>query len=380
MLEIFETLNIGAVLICGLIVLSNPQKTNLHGNRWLGIFLICFWVQLFQNGYDLSFQQEYLNIINVFTLLCLFTIPISFYLSISYFITSNRKLSTKDLILLLVHFLYLILLTFFYLKNSSLLLFSDTNMELPMAQEFFVITLSTFLISTFIYWMLGNRNLVRYSSNIKYYSTAEEELNLRWLHNINNGYIAMTLIWVVSIFTEIYWTYLLAHVAYFYGCFYILTNSLKQKELFPVDQNENSQLQKFLTEVLENTQKSSPVNQLKETGGEYILLKTKLLDYMDSHSPHLDNDLNLIRLANDLSISSNKLSYLLNNVLDSSFSSFINGYRAKEAQKIILDPQKSHFTMMQVAYEAGYSSKTVFNTHFKKTTNLTPSAFRDKHA
>ncbi|MFZ0597901.1 MAG: helix-turn-helix domain-containing protein, partial [Flavobacterium sp.] len=55
---------------------------------------------------------------------------------------------------------------------------------------------------------------------------------------------------------------------------------------------------------------------------------------------------------------------------------FINRYRIEEAKKMIQDPNMEHLSLMGIAFEVGFNSKTVFNTTFKKSTNQTPSEFK----
>ncbi|MBB6270519.1 AraC-like DNA-binding protein [Pedobacter cryoconitis] len=48
--------------------------------------------------------------------------------------------------------------------------------------------------------------------------------------------------------------------------------------------------------------------------------------------------------------------------------------------KILKDPARSNLTILEVLYEIGFNSKSSFNTSFKKHTNLTPTAYRQKHS
>ncbi|MGH9877827.1 MAG: helix-turn-helix domain-containing protein [Nitrososphaerales archaeon] len=52
----------------------------------------------------------------------------------------------------------------------------------------------------------------------------------------------------------------------------------------------------------------------------------------------------------------------------------------EEAKKRLLDPAYQHLTILAIAYEVGFSSKSVFNAAFKKHANMTPSQFKKKVA
>jgi AraC-like DNA-binding protein len=60
------------------------------------------------------------------------------------------------------------------------------------------------------------------------------------------------------------------------------------------------------------------------------------------------------------------------------FYDLVNGYRVEEAKRLLLDPKSFNYTILSVGFEAGFNSKTTFNTVFKKFTGLSPTEFRDK--
>jgi AraC-like DNA-binding protein len=44
-----------------------------------------------------------------------------------------------------------------------------------------------------------------------------------------------------------------------------------------------------------------------------------------------------------------------------------------------LNPKNSHLTLLALAYESGFNSKTAFNAYFKKMEGLTPRAWVKSH-
>lgn len=85
--------------------------------------------------------------------------------------------------------------------------------------------------------------------------------------------------------------------------------------------------------------------------------------------------LSLRVLAENVNISSNKLSWLLNERIGQNFNEYINSFRLENFKEIALNPANSHLTLLALAYESGFNSKTVFNTFFKKTEGMTPKAW-----
>ena len=67
------------------------------------------------------------------------------------------------------------------------------------------------------------------------------------------------------------------------------------------------------------------------------------------------------------------MSYLINQAFEVNFNDFVNSYRLNYFKTIALDPKNSHLTILGLAYDSGFNSKSVFNTFFKKAEGITPS-------
>lgn len=101
--------------------------------------------------------------------------------------------------------------------------------------------------------------------------------------------------------------------------------------------------------------------------------RDKLMDYFKEDEPYLDSQLSLNSVAKNIAIHPNKLSYLINEILGVNFNEFINQYRLNHFKTIALDSKFKHITILGLAYDSGFNSKSVFNTYFKKTEGVTPS-------
>jgi YesN/AraC family two-component response regulator len=100
-----------------------------------------------------------------------------------------------------------------------------------------------------------------------------------------------------------------------------------------------------------------------------------LLDHIHKNQPYLNPDLSLRVLAEQLEIHPNQLSWLINEHLGKNFNDFINHYRVETFKSLAKDPANAGITIMGLAYDSGFNSKTTFNTTFKKSTGLTPKQF-----
>jgi AraC-like DNA-binding protein len=101
----------------------------------------------------------------------------------------------------------------------------------------------------------------------------------------------------------------------------------------------------------------------------------KLLAFVQEESPYLNPSLSLRSLAEQVQIHPNQLSWLLNQHLGQNFNEFINHYRVEYFKRLATDPANAHISLLGLAYESGFNSKTVFNTYFKKEVGMTPGAF-----
>jgi DNA-binding LacI/PurR family transcriptional regulator/AraC-like DNA-binding protein len=102
----------------------------------------------------------------------------------------------------------------------------------------------------------------------------------------------------------------------------------------------------------------------------------RLLDFIDNEEIYKNPDLTLPDLAAELYISRNHLSRIINVFAGVNFYDFINMYRITEAKRILSDPGAAHINILNIAFEAGFKSKSTFNKIFKKFTAATPKEFR----
>ena len=109
---------------------------------------------------------------------------------------------------------------------------------------------------------------------------------------------------------------------------------------------------------------------------EAAALKKSLLAAMDERRPWRDADLTLADLSRMLNTTPHKLSEVLNAQLQQTFYDFVNGYRVRDVQRRIGTDEARNLTILSLAIDAGFASKSTFNDVFKKHTGKTPSEYR----
>lgn len=107
-------------------------------------------------------------------------------------------------------------------------------------------------------------------------------------------------------------------------------------------------------------------------------INDRLLQCMEAGKPYLENQLSLRQLAEELNVNANYLSQVINEKHGKNFFEFINCYRVNELKKMMNDPDNRQFTLLSMAFDCGFNSKTTFNTAFKRITGLTPSQYLKK--
>jgi len=97
--------------------------------------------------------------------------------------------------------------------------------------------------------------------------------------------------------------------------------------------------------------------------------------YMRRYKPYTNPSLTIHELAAKLKMQPHLLSKVINLGFDRNFFDFINSYRVEELKKRLEDPQYKNYSLLSLAFDVGFNSKTAFNRAFKKITQQTPSEY-----
>ncbi|MBD3241055.1 MAG: helix-turn-helix domain-containing protein [Chitinivibrionales bacterium] len=112
------------------------------------------------------------------------------------------------------------------------------------------------------------------------------------------------------------------------------------------------------------------------TDPKVAAVKALLLESMSSRKLFLDPDLTIGGLSDQLGVGQRTVSKALNEGLGQPFFEFVNAYRAKHARAMLADTAHIGKTVIGIAYESGFRSKSVFNAVFRKHVGMTPSEYR----
>jgi AraC-like DNA-binding protein len=103
-------------------------------------------------------------------------------------------------------------------------------------------------------------------------------------------------------------------------------------------------------------------------------LKTRIDKLINIEEVYTDAGLTLKELATLALVTPHQLSEFINDYYNKNFTSFINEFRINKAKELLV--KKPEYTILAIAYDAGFNSKSVFNDTFRKVTGLTPSQYK----
>ncbi|OJJ23747.1 hypothetical protein BKI52_05200 [marine bacterium AO1-C] len=161
----------------------------------------------------------------------------------------------------------------------------------------------------------------------------------------------------------------------------------KRKKHISILQKNNEALQKNLIQwqikalSIESEQSLATKKSTKSTfkdSNEIEELKLKLYQVVIKQQLYKDENLSLSEVAKKMKISDKSLSELFNKELQTNFYEYINNCRVDAFKKKVEDGEAAHLTLMAIAYDSGFRSKSSFNRIFKQQTGLTPSQFKKK--
>ena len=107
-------------------------------------------------------------------------------------------------------------------------------------------------------------------------------------------------------------------------------------------------------------------------------IKRKVEKAMKVERVYRESDLSLRSLSEALKENVHYVSQVISQDFDSSFYDLINHHRIEEAKQLLLTGREK--TVLEIALEVGFNSKSTFNTAFRRNTGMTPSAFRENAA
>ncbi len=342
----------------GLLLSANKNKLS---NRLLAILIIAIALWLADDFMRVS--MIYRQIPNLYFLPIFYSL--SFGPLIYFYVKSLVNHNFKLKIIHLLHFLPVLLQVSLYvfLTFSSY----DTkqwyweNIHRPYTYRLEFdgtwISMSTYLVLSF-------RLLQDYQAWILNNFSELSKIRLNWLKMIIAIMIVLCIQWLIEIILrdvfEIYFEYnysieLLGLIALVLGI-----AGIKQANLSGI----NFESEEKLTEADSKTPFVLDENIL-----------AKIENAMLDQQLYLNPTLTLVQFSSALKLPSKVVSRHINTGYQKSFNDFVNSYRIEEVKRRLKSTDLQRLTIMGIAFDSGFNSKSSFNRIFKEFTGMAPSEY-----
>lgn len=109
-------------------------------------------------------------------------------------------------------------------------------------------------------------------------------------------------------------------------------------------------------------------------------IHSRLTKAMENQKLFLDPELTIGQLAEALDVHPHHLSQVINTMESKTFYDFVNTWRINEFKRLAAQPENQKYTLLALAYECGFNSKTAFYRNFKSLTGQSPTQYlKDQH-
>ena len=233
------------------------------------------------------------------------------------------------------------------------------------------------------YFFLASRALTSYQRSIQHLFSETSKINLAWVRWLINGYIVLLLI-MISLYLlilrnpENFGLIILINTAivtpYLYAVAYrgLTQPTLWQVRHEMIKDNRHNKTQE-VDDIDELIHSVEPKNQKAGVNQERIEdIASGVTALMKESKLYLQSELTLQDLADKLDIPAYQVTQAINEGLRKNFYDLVNGYRVDEAKRLLQDPVSRNSKILSVGMDAGFNSKTTFNTVFKKPDKSIP--------
>ena len=356
------------------LLLSGHRQGNRLANKVLAFHILLFSLNIFVPEAVHLFPEELPHLMAAaFPLMFLFGPSLYFYaLLLTKRETGFRRVHLFHLIPFLCSLAYMIP---FYVQPAAVKLELMTRIAQGALPLDWAVGWGAECVHVLAYLLVTYRLLRHHDKAVKENYSSIAVLNLQWLRYLVLGntvvwgwYVAM---FVYAILVPVYDMYGPAYYVFGYASsFFVYAmgyKAWKQPEIFAGE--------------AEIPAEKDPANKYERSGLQAdkagLYLQT-LGQYMETEAPYKNPEITLRDLAERLEIPPNHLSQVINEKLGQNFFDFINSYRVAAAKQWLRNPDKQQYTILEIAYEVGFNSKSTFNAAFKKHVQMTPTAYRQQ--
>ena len=356
------------------LLLFQKKSRMIHDNI---LIVWLMYLGLFIGGYSL-YSHELFTQFNLLSasFVSLFMLQgVFLYLYSSRLVSKQKRFNKKSLLHLLpfvVFNVYLLVASFFPdIAHEIRLENVHTNVHHPLLFQFFLIIT---LLSGPFYFVLTLNLLKKHDIQIfNNFSSSDNNINLKWLRKL---VIVFGVVWTALIIITV-----IHHVFNLFSMVFCTDSLFLSLSVFVILIGYFGLKQNVIFENELEQQPAIDEEKMKYSGStlkddEATKYTEQLAEYMLKERPYLNPELTLTQLASDLDITTHHLSQIINEQFKLNFFEYINQFRVEEVKARIKNPKFENYSLLGIALDSGFNSKSAFNRMFKKFTNQTPSQFK----
>lgn len=364
---------VGESFLLSFLLWFHPLKENIKANRWLSffgfLFGAAFLANYLENASSFALKQILLKLLASLQ----FLLAPSVFISILFFVNPTEKFRIRYWLHFLPFGLFAAVEFLVFPADQSLARF--TLFEIG---ETSVWLRDLLPLQFAIYLVICYRTLQRHTKNLELVTASTSKSDLKWLKRFLLIFILPVVFWINDAFGIAPVLVKFNRFVYAVSVLLLAYSAMRQTAIFPFKTDELAEIGELIndTAVENNATEISAASRQKRLDGTQIAeLSEKLHKLMTEERLYLDNELTLATIADKLGIGIHDASFLINEVTGSNFYNYINKFRVEEAKKLLQSEDAKRFSVLGIAFESGFNSKTAFYAAFKKFAGVSPSEF-----
>jgi AraC-like DNA-binding protein len=356
----------GSLFLLAFISVVNPGKANVAANRWMSLLYFSTACAIASTAITDETTIAWMELTR-------FAMAPALFLGVLYFTSPDKKFKAVELL----HFVPFLLFAVFGLTSIIPASFKEM-LEQFIKQTTHInpgfLVFGSLVVQVIAYWILSWTRLKQHERNVKLFASSSQPVDLWWLRYLLIGLALIVLLWLNANFIQITIVNTYAAFGHLFAVYFIAYFSLRQGEIFAFDKQSVIEIKEIIQEETTKSTAKAP----RATDAELTEQKVKLESLMTTDKLYLNPTLGLPELAARAGLTSHQLSYLINEGFGENFYQFVNRYRVNEAKRLLHSKAHQHLSIMGIAFESGFNSKTTFNTTFKKFTGVSPSQYQQQ--
>ena len=339
-------------------LILSTSKVNKVANRFLSLLLLSFSLWLIDSFYKVAevYQQDPEFYFQPIFYSLAFGPLIFFY--VKSITNSSFQFSKKDWIHFVPVLLQAGLYWFLTFQSYPYKLWFWETIHFPIT---YGLEFNLTLISMAIYLGFSIRLLVRYQKWLENQFSEFSKIHLNWLKILLTIMLVLCVFWSVDLILrylfDIYHVYNFSEISLGFVVLLLAYGGIRQSNISQVNFEIKEKKSNAVVEELD------------------VNLLEKIKARMTKEKDYLNPTLSLKEFSQNLNTPSRTISKHINQGLGISFVDFVNQYRVEELKAKIDSGQLEQFTLLSLALESGFNSKSSFNRIFKKLTKMSPSEY-----